>query len=144
MELKVKALNMNTVDIGEICLNLKQRIPLEKNALNIYPDKIMDILDISCKSLCGYVRYSNELNKNNPEFIISDEQIETIKSVFKELLDNFYPMAHSNKPLRDLQIIDKEGFLQLKNEMKNFENYCINTNEISEKLIKSVDSLINP
>ena len=114
MELKVKELNINTVDIGVICQNLKQKIPLEKNALNIYPDKIMDILDVSCQSLCEYVKYSNKLNEGNPESLVSNEQIETIKSVFKELLDNFYPMAHTNKPLRELQIIDKESFLRLK------------------------------
>ena len=145
MELKVKALNMNTVDIGAICQNLKQKIPLEKNALNIYPDKMMDILDVSCKSLCEYVKYSNKLNENNPESLVSDEQIETIKSVFKELLDNFYPMAHTNKPLRELQIIDKENFLRLKNEIQSYQNYCLNnTIEFSEELIKSVDHLMNP
>ena len=145
MELEMKELNVSNMDIGALCLNLKQRIPLEKNALNIYPDKIMDILDISCQSLCGYVKYSNQLNTNNPEFIISDEQIETIKSVFKELLDNFYPMAHTNKPLRELQIIDKENILRLKNEIQSYQNYCLNnTIEFSEELIKSVDHLMNP
>ena len=144
MELAMKELNRGTMDIAKLCLNLKQRIPIEKNALDIYPDVIMDILDVGCQTLCEYVKFSNKLNENNPEFLVSDDQIETIKSVFKELLDNFYPMAHSNKPLRDLQIIDKEGFLQLKNEIKNFENACMTANEISEKLIKSVDCLINP
>ncbi len=140
----MKELNVSAIDIGALCLKLKQRIPLEKNALNIYPDKIMDILDISYQSLCGYIEYSNQLNVNNPELIINHEQIETIKSVFKELLDNFYPMAHSNKPLRDLQIIDKAGFLQLINDMKSLEVACMTTGEISKKFRNSVDCLINP
>jgi hypothetical protein len=144
MELEMKELNVSAIDIGALCLKLKQRIPLEKNALNIYPDKIMDILDISYQSLCGYIEYSNQLNVNNPELIINHEQIETIKSVFKELLDNFYPMAHSNKPLRDLQIIDKAGFLQLINDMKSLEVACMTTGEISKKFRNSVDCLINP
>ena len=145
MEKEVKELNMNTMDIGAICQNLKQKIPLEKNALNIYPDIIMDILDVSCQSLCEYVKYSNKLNEGNPESLVSNEQVETIKSVFKELLDNFYPMAHTNKPLRELQIIDKESFLRLKNDIQCYQNSCLNNSiEFSEELIKSVDRLMNP
>lgn len=141
----MKDLNVSTMDLAALCLNLKQRIPIEKNALEIYPDKIFDILDVSCKSLCEYIIYSNKLNKNNPELIINNEQLETIKSVFKELMDNFYPMAHTNKPLRKLQIIDKESFLTLKNEIECYRNYCLNnTIEFSEKLIKSVDNLMYP
>lgn len=141
----MKEFNMNTVDVGVITQNLKQKIPTERNALNIYPDKIWDILDVSCQSLYEYIRYSNKLNENNPESYISDEQIETIKSTFKELLDNFYPMAHTNKPLRELQIIEKESFLRLKNEIQHYQNSCQNsTIKFSDELIKSVDRLMNP
>jgi hypothetical protein len=145
MELEMKELNMNTVDLVAVIKNLKQKIPTERDALNIYPDKIWDILDVSCQSLCEYIKYSNKLNENNPESHVSDEQIESIKSTFKELLDNFYPMAHTNKPLRELQIIDKESFLRLKDEIRCHQNSCLsNTIEFSEKLIKSVDHLMNP
>lgn len=138
-------LNVNAVSLKEICQNLKQKIPFEKNALEIYPDKIFDILDVSCKSLCEYIIFSNQVNKNSPELIISNEQLESIKSVFKELMDNFYPMAHTDKPLKELQIIDKESFLILKNEIENYQRYFqYSTIEFSEQLIKSVDRLMNP
>lgn len=40
---------------------------------------------------------------------LSDEEIRKVDAVFSELSDNFFPMAHSNKSLGELQIVERES-----------------------------------
>jgi hypothetical protein len=55
---------------------------------------------------------SNSLFKtlrDDPAFGLSDDVMRKVDKIFAELSDNFFPMSHSNKPLVELQIIERES-----------------------------------
>jgi hypothetical protein len=71
-------------------------------------------------------------------------EIEKIDSVFRELSDNFFPMAHSNEPLRRLQIVDKDEYRRVGEGLLRLSRIGEEANELSESLSQSIERLINP
>jgi hypothetical protein len=64
-------------------------------------------------------------------------QVTFLNSLLKELGDNFFPMAHTDKPLKDLRIVtvnDLTELLQVSEQLNNiFEccrSYIVNVDEI--------------
>lgn len=43
---------------------------------------------------------------------LSDDEMRKVDGVFAELANNFFPMAHTNRPLAELQIIEREVITQ--------------------------------
>jgi hypothetical protein len=76
------------------------------------------LLRISGDAFLNYLRYSNDKLGMNSDGYISQEYIERIDSLFRELNDNFFAMAHSNEPLQDLRIIELRK-LRLAQDMAN-------------------------
>ena len=70
--------------------------------------------DVAC-FLGSFREISNLLFKTLPDGSslapnrLAGDEIRKIDDVFAELSDNFFPMAHSNKSLGDLQIIERES-----------------------------------
>lgn len=133
------------MDLKNISLHLKQSIMDEHaNTLSLSPWAIAGFLDICRRSLCGYISHANEQLGTDSEAYISATELEKIDSVFRELSDNFFPMAHSNMPLRDLQIVNKGELERVKSNIAHMENINITTNQISKELSESIQCLINP
>ena len=133
------------MNLKDTSMALKWTIPLgNNNALDIPPDEVTTILEISCHALCEYIKYSNEQLGNKSEAYISPREISRIESVFTELINNFFPMAHSTSPLRDLQIVNKPELLDIKRHLESMENFSNVANEISKQLSDSIQRLINP
>ena len=125
---------MNLESIGS---ELKAAIACEtgQNA-NIRALHSVTLLRISGDALLNYLRYSNDKLGVNSDGYISREYIETIASLFGELNDNFFAIAHSNEPLRNLRIIELEK-LRL---AQNIANTLAHRMEESVQMLKDVVS----
>lgn len=111
------------MDLKNISLHLKQSImDQHANTLSLSPWAVAGFLDICRRSLCGYISHANEQLGTDSEAYISTTELEKIDSVFRELSDNFFPMAHSNMPLRDLQIVNKSEFERIQSNLAHMEN----------------------
>lgn len=133
------------MDLKNISLHLKQSIMDEHaNTLSLSPWAIAGFLDICRGSLYGYITQANEQLGTDSEAYISRTELEKIDSVFRELSDNFFPMAHSNMPLRDLQIVNKSEFERIQSNLAHMENINHALNQISKGLSESIQCLINP
>ena len=133
------------MDLRNISFNLRQ--PIQQNqvkTLDLSPMQIAEFLDICRRSLCEYIRHANEQLGVDSEAYIPAKELQSINSVFSELSDNFFPMAHYNGPLRDLQIVDKLEFLRIKRSLEYMENISNTANEISKELRDAIQRLINP
>ena len=70
---------------------------------------------------------------------LSDEEIRTIDGVFAELADNFFPMAHSNKPLGELQIVERESIARTIDFLELLENALSQTKRRSEEVRRDLE-----
>jgi hypothetical protein len=70
---------------------------------------------------------------------LSDEEIRTIDGVFAELADNFFPMAHSNKPLGALQIVERESIARTIDFSNQLENVLSQTKRRSEEVRRDLE-----
>jgi len=59
-------------------------------------------------------------------FELSDDEIRKVDDVFAELLNNFFPMAHSNEPLARLQIIERESIAKAIDFLRITEGLFLN------------------
>ena len=133
------------MNVENISLYLKQSIMDEHaNTLSLSPWAIAGFLDICRRSLYGYITQANEQLGTDSEAYISTTELEKIDSVFRELSDNFFPMAHSNMPLRNLQIVDKVEFNRIKDNLEHMKHISNDINQISKELSESIQCLINP
>ena len=133
------------MELKKISLNLKHSIiHNNQNILDYSPYSVAEFLDIYSKILQSYICYANEQLGEDSEAYISKNELEKIDSLFRELTDNFFPMAHTNNPLRDLQIVETEKFRVFQNRLMHFIDHNQRTNEISEYLSESIERLTNP
>ena len=70
---------------------------------------------------------------------LSDEEIRTIDGVFAELADNFFPMAHSNKPLGVLEIAERESIARTIDFLNQLENVLSQTKRRSEEVRRDLE-----
>ncbi len=95
--------------------NFIENAPSNTLELNAY--QVANFLDIAGRILIENLKAGGDKNSFDPDSTFSDSELKLIGSVFKELSDNFFPMAHSQKPLRDLEIKEKGDMASLKSLM---------------------------
>lgn len=133
------------MDLKSISLHFKQSIE-EKNTdeLELSPWEIAGFLNICHKSLHTYICYANEQLGPDSEAYIPISELEKIDSIFRELTDNFFPMAHSNESLRRLQIVDKDEYHRVLEGLSRLSRVGEEALDLSENLSQSIRRLINP
>jgi len=133
------------MELKNINLHLKQSIEGEHaDALDLSPGEIAGFLQICHTALHAYICHANEQLGSDSEACISKKEIEKIESIFRELTDNFFPMAHSNKSLRQLQIVDKREYQQVIEDLLRLNSMGKDTLYLSNRLSESIGRLINP
>ena len=133
------------MELKKISLNLKHSIiNNNQKILDYSPYSVAEFLDIYSKILQSYICYANEQLGEDSEAYISKNELEKIDSLFRELTDNFFPMAHTNSPLRNLQIVETEKFRDFQELLNEFIKQNKKTNEISKYLSESIERLDNP
>ncbi len=133
------------MELKNISNNLKQSIQQNHvEALDLSPWAVAGFLEICHKSLIGYICLANEQLGPGSEAFISGKELEKIDSVFRELADNFFPMAHSNEPLRQLQIVNKDELRIVMELLSHLTKMGDDARVLSEHLSESIGRLINP
>lgn len=133
------------MEIRNISLHLKQSIE-EKNTdtLDLSPWEIAGFLNICHRSLHAYICHANEQLGPDSEAYIPISELEKIESIFRELTDNFFPMAHSNESLRRLQIVDKDEYHRVAEGLLRLTRVGEEALDLSNNLSQSIRRLINP
>ena len=133
------------MEIRNISLHLRQSIE-EKNTdtLDLSPWEIARFLSICHRSLHAYICHANEQLGPDSEAYIPITELEKIDSIFRELTDNFFPMAHSNEPLRRLQIVNKDEYHRVADGLLRLSIVGEEAQDLSENLSQSIRRLINP
>ena len=133
------------MELKNISLYLKQSIE-DNNAdtLDLSPWEIAGFLNICHRSLYAYICHANEQLGPDSEAYIPITELEKIDSIFRELTDNFFPMAHSNEPLRRLQIVNKDEYHRVADGLLRLSRVGKEAQDLSENLSQSIRRLINP
>lgn len=133
------------MELKNISLHLKQSIEDNHAAtLDLSPWEIAGFLNICHRSLYAYISHANEQLGSDSEAYIPITELEKIDSIFRELTDNFFPMAHSNEPLRRLQIVDKDEYHRVADGLLRLSRVGEEAQDLSENLSQSIRRLINP
>jgi hypothetical protein len=133
------------MDLKSISLHFKQSIE-EKHTdtLDLSPWEISGFLSLCHRSLHAYICHANEQLGPDSEAYIPSSELEKIESIFRELTDNFFPMAHSNESLRRLQIIDKDEYQRIADGLLRLSRVGEEALDLSDNLSQSIRRLINP
>ena len=132
--------------IEDISAQLKEKLQRHNgNTLAMCPWETADFLLKCGETLIKYIEYTNKQNEHDSEAFLSKREIEKIDSLFRELGDNFFPMAHTTEPLRKLKIVNAHEYENLNNRVENFllnvaNNYEINLEkniEMNEQHIRA-------
>ena len=133
------------MNLKNINLNLKQNIQQNcAETLMLSPWEIAGFLAVCHQALNSYVLNANAQLGEESEAYLTNLEIKKIDSVFRELSDNFFPMAHSNESLRHLQIVDKDEFRRVGEGLKQLSRIGEAAGELSGCLSESIERLINP
>ncbi len=131
--------------LNEISLELKRSIEDNRaDTLDLSPGEIAGFLNICRRSLNEYIIHANQQLGPDSEAYIPNLELEKIDSIFRELSDNFFPMAHSNESLRRLQIVDKDKYHRIADGLLRLSRLGEEAVDLSEDLSQSITRLINP
>ena len=133
------------MNLENINKNLKRAMQQHRrDALELSPGEVAGFLEICRRSLLDYIGHANERLSADSEAYVPTVELEKIDSIFRELTDNFFPMAHSTERLRHLQIVDKQEFDHLRNRLLDLSHVAHDAHALSAGLSESIRQLINP
>jgi hypothetical protein len=133
------------MELKNISLHLRQSIEdKHTDTLDLSPWEISGFLNICHRSLHAYICHANEQLGPDSEAYIPITELVKIDSIFRELTDNFFPMAHSNESLRRLQIVDKDEYQRIADGLLRLSRVGEEALDLSENLSQSIRRLINP
>jgi len=106
--------------LSAVNLKLIERLrQLTGDPLDLSPWVIAALLDDCANALKSYVTIANSEVGIESEAFVPAHVIEQVGSVFKELSDNFFPMAHTDRPLRELQIVNTAELRHINGEWED-------------------------
>ena len=91
-----------------------------RDTVSMCPYETANFLLRCGETLLKYVEFSNNQIGPDSEAFISASDMGKIASLFRELGDNFFPMAHTTEPLRNLKIVNAYEYENIKNRAENF------------------------
>ena len=100
----------------EILTRINDQVPDQSvDPTRLTPLKIAGFLAMCGDALVKFIQAA-QANMERDRVILSQRKVEHIESIFKELSDNFFPMAHTTAPLSHLRI-HKEAEIRQIGEM---------------------------
>ena len=134
-----------TLNLIDINLKLKNAIKDGPDTHhNLSPYEVAGFLEICHKTLQQYIKYANSQIDDGDASHITPAELEKIDSVFKELFENFFPMAHTNSPLRELHIINTEKARHMKDLYENISHFLVVFRQIDEEILNILPEISNP
>ena len=104
-----------------ISAQLKEKLQRHSGrTLAMCPWETADFLLKCGDALIKYIEHTNKQLGPNSEALLSASDMGKIDSLFRELGDNFFPMAHTTEPLRNLRIVNASQYADLNNRVQNF------------------------
>ena len=104
----------------------------DRETLSMGPYDTANFLLLCGKILLKYVEYSNKQLEPDSQAFLSKSDITKIDGLFRELGDNFFPMAHTDAPRRNLKIVNA---LQYENLNERVQNVFMNLTQVSETIL---------
>ena len=109
--------------IEDISTELKYELQIfNQDALMMSPYEIANLLIVCKDALLKYIEFSNQQLGQESQGYFGKDDSKKIDSLFRELGDNFFPMAHTNQRLGQLKIIDSERGEKLINSFNELGN----------------------
>ena len=131
--------------IEDISVQLKENLQSHSgDTVSMCPWETADFLSRCGEILIRYMKYSNKQIQPESEAFFSKSEITKIDNLFRELGDNFFPMAHTTAPLRDLKIVNTREYENLNyrlealllNFTNNYEITLTENIEVNERNIR--------
>ena len=128
--------------IEYISENFKENLQkFNRETLSMCPYETANFLLKCGEVLLKYIEYSNKQYEPNSEALLNVNEKTKIDNLFRELGDNFFPMAHTTAPLRELKIViarqyeDLNGRVEylLRKFIENYKNNLVTSIEINER-----------
>jgi hypothetical protein len=93
--------------------------------LQMAPYLIANLLLKYGEIIIQYATYSNQQLGNESAPFVTKENLKKIDSLFRELGNNFFPMAHTNVNLGKLRIVDGERCDKIRNLFDDLSNQIL-------------------
>lgn len=93
--------------------------------LKMSPYEIANLLLKYGEIIVQYAAYSNQQLGNESAPFVTKENLKKIDSLFRELGNNFFPMAHTNVNLGKLRIVDGERCDKIRNLFDDLSNQIL-------------------
>jgi len=123
------------MEIEYISAQLKESSQrFDRETLSMGPYDTANFLLLCGEILLKYVEYSNKQIEPDSQAFLSKSDISKIDGLFRELGNNFFPMAHTDAPLRNLRIVNVQQFENLNNRI---ENFFMNSIQASEDIFRT-------
>ena len=118
-------------------LELNEFLKRDTNfALDLNPYQIASLLNIVGPILIEHIEQS-QLDANYPmQDKISAENLNRLDGLFRELGDNFFPMAHTTLPLRSLRIAQSDSLRSI----EELSKYTLRSTEQLSELLEHLSS----
>lgn len=101
----------------------------DSDTLSLGPYDTANFLLLCGEMLLKYVEYSNKQLEPDSQAFLSTSDISKIDSLFRELGNNFFPMAHTDAPIRYLRIVNAQQFENLNDRIENVIMHFTQTSE---------------
>ena len=134
-----------------ISAQMKERLQrYGDETLSMGPYDTANFLLLCGEILLKYIEYSNKQIEPDSQAFISKSDISKIDDLFRELGNNFFPMAHTNEPLRNLKIVNALQYEDLNarvnylitNFAEHYENNMVTSIEMKEREVRLNRELI--
>ncbi len=133
---------MNPIDIN---LKLKNALQSGPSAhISLSPYDVAGFLEICHKALQEYIAYANYQLGDDKASHITSAELEKIDSVFKELTENFFPMAHTDTPLDRLHIVNSEKARYVKHLFDNISTLRKTYRQMEDEISSILPDITNP
>ena len=118
-------------------LELNEFLKTDTNpALDLNPYQIASLLNIVGPILIEHIEQS-QLDASYPmQDKISAENLNRLDGLFRELGDNFFPMAHTTLPLRSLRIAKSDSLRSI----EELSKYTLRSTEQLSELLEHLSS----
>jgi hypothetical protein len=134
-----------------ISAQMKERLQrYGSETLSMGPYDTANFLLLCGETLLKYIEYSNKQIEPDSQAFIGKSDISKIDDLFRELGNNFFPMAHTNEPLRNLKIVNARQYEDLNarvnylitNFAEHYENNMVTSIEMKEREVRLNRELI--
>ena len=97
----------------------KESKRFSRETLSMGPYETANFLLLCGEILLKYVEYSNKQLEPDSQAYLSESDISKIDDLFQELGHNFFPMAHTEAPIRNLKIVNAQQYENLNERVEN-------------------------